>query len=135
MTGTNPTDRPHPAGTGASDDERRQLILTGEMLVRAGQLSQAEEVLRQALMRRPDDATATTHLARIMLRLGRTDDALRLLNDFLQSTKLPIPPELQLLRAQVLLDLRAWPEAITAFRNAIEAAPDNGSAELGLAIA
>ncbi len=105
------------------------------MLVRAGQLSQAEEVLRQALMRRPDDATATTHLARIMLRLGRTDDALRLLNDFLQSTKLPIPPELQLLRAQVLLDLRAWPEAITAFRNAIEAAPDNGSAELGLAIA
>lgn len=135
MAGTNPTDRQHPADIAAPDHERRRLIRTGEMLARAGQLSQAEEVLRQALMLRPDDATATTHLARILLGLGRTDDALRLLDDFLQSTALPVPPELLLLRAQVLLDLRSWPEAITAFRQAIDAAPDNGSAELGLAMA
>lgn len=131
----NPAARQTPAYVSASDDEQRGLVQRGELLARAGQLDAAEVVLREALMREPHDATATAHLARILLGLGRADDASRLVDDFLCSTALPAPPELLLLRAQMLLDLRAWPDAIVAFRHAIDAAPDNGTAEIGLAVA
>ncbi|MFC5526907.1 tetratricopeptide repeat protein [Rhodanobacter ginsengisoli] len=135
MAYTNSTDWQTPASVSASDDEQCELVLRGDTLARAGQLDAAEAILRQALMRKPHDATATAHLARILLGLGRTDDASRLVDDFLCSTVLSAPPELLLLRAQILLALRAWSEAIVAFRYAIDAAPDNGIAELGLAVA
>lgn len=107
----------------------------GKLLAAQGKLTEAEVVLREVLTRSPHDAVATSHLARVLLGLNRRHEALQLIDGFLLSNNTSGAPDLLLLRAQVLALLQLFPAAVSAFRQAIDAAPFNGTAELGLAMA
>ncbi len=106
----------------------------GVAQAKQGQLLAAEKNLRQALVLLPGEASIAHNLARILLGVNRPVDALGVLD---QAISLPqtSPAELLLLRAQTLLGLGRLAEAINAFEKAIVAAPENGTAELGLAMA
>ncbi|MEO5626798.1 MAG: tetratricopeptide repeat protein [Dokdonella sp.] len=103
-------------------------------LAKKGQLGSAEQFLRQALLLLPAEASFTDRLARLILTQNRPTDALAAIDES-DLTNANHTPELLLLRAQILLKLKRWSEAILAFNAAIQAIPENGSAELGLAVA
>jgi Putative Zn-dependent protease, contains TPR repeats len=81
------------------------------------------------------NAAAVNLLARVLIGLQRATEALHLVEEFLQQGHRPVAAELLLLRAQMLAMLRRFPEAISAFSEAILADANNGIAELGLAMA
>lgn len=106
----------------------------GEELMRAGLLDGADQAFRHALALQPALAGAAIALVRLMLARGRAHDALHFLDAHMPSIAQP-PMQLLLLRAQILLAANAHEDAIPAFRHVIALSPENGAAELGLAIA
>lgn len=109
------------------------LALLGEVLFTQGRLPEAEAVLRQALAIDPRHAPAATNLAQVLLAQHRAGEAHQLTDNFIRTVQ--ATPALLLLRAHALLSMGDHPGAIQAFRQAISAAPGNGSAQIGLAAA
>lgn len=107
--------------------------LLGEALAAQERLPEAETVLRHALASEPRHVPAMTNLAQVLLALNRADEACRVIDDFIRANQ--ATPALLLLRAHALLSMADHARAIPAFRQAVAAAPNNGSAHIGLAAA
>lgn len=131
-------------GTGTSDRETadarerieraRQWAASGMQLAMHGRLAEAEKELRRAWQQVPEDASVAFNLARVILSLRRPTEALQVVAMGLAANPAAVS-DLLLLRAQILLSQQKPAAAIPAFEEAITAAPKNGLAELGLAIA
>lgn len=106
---------------------------SGLALAAQGRLPEAEAHLRHARQLLPEDPAIAFDLARVMLSSGRPADALALVEQTLVAGS--DAAYLLLLRAQILLSMERSALAVSAFQQAIAADPENGRAELGLAIA
>lgn len=109
------------------------LALLGEALSKQGRLPEAEATLRQALAIEPRHTPAVATLAQVLLAQDRAQAACVLINDSIRD--LQATPALLLLRARALLCLADLPAAIQAFRQAVAAAPNDASPQIGLAAA
>lgn len=107
--------------------------LLGETLIPQGRMPEAEAALRQAVTIQPRAAQAVAALANLLLAQARRLDALGVLDDFIRMAG-PAPGML-VLRAQALSLMGDHPHAVRAFQQAVEAAPYDESAHLGLAAA
>ncbi|MEO7149986.1 MAG: tetratricopeptide repeat protein, partial [Rhodanobacteraceae bacterium] len=107
--------------------------LLGDALASQNRMQQAESALRHALVLDPRHVPAITSLAKVLLASGRAEDARSVIEECTSSVK--ATPELLLLRAQALLAGSKFSEAVSAYQQAIDAAPGNASAEIGLAVA
>lgn len=107
--------------------------LLGEILGGQGRLQEAEAALRHAISLDPKHIPAVGSLGKVLLAQNRAMDAHNLIDGFIRTGRQT--PELLLLRAQALLSVPDYPAAIPAFQQAIAAAPRNGAAQLGLAVA
>lgn len=96
-------------------------LLRADALYDAGRYEQAAALAAQHLASEPDDASALVLLARCRLRLDRTRDALAAVDEALRHE----PDSLMawLVRTDVLLARRAYPEAEQSARRAVEIAP------------
>jgi tetratricopeptide (TPR) repeat protein len=99
-----------------------------------GLLAEAERWLQQALSILPGDPSIAFNLARVLMSMHRPSKALHLVDQTLAGESVR-SANLLLLRAQILLATARNREAVIAFKEAIEADPHNGVAELGLATA
>ncbi len=111
----------------------RDLATYALALASQGRISEAEGHLLEARQLLPCDPAIAFDLARVILSSGRSVDALALVDFSLATT--PNAARLLLLRAQILLSTEQPVLAAHAFQQAIDADPENGQAELGLAIA
>lgn len=109
------------------------LALLGEILGAQNRLPEAETALRQALALESRHVPAVTNLAKVLLAWGRAGDAHQLVDGFIHSAGQSLA--LLLLRAQALLAMGDHERAISAYRQAVAAAPGDGSAQIGLAVA
>jgi len=107
--------------------------LLGEILACQGRMDEAERALRQTLKFAPTHPQAVSLLLRVLVAQNRHADALQFIDA--QPAALQTLPDVVLARAQALFGLRRIPEAIGAFRSAVNAAPNDGRAALGLASA
>lgn len=93
----------------------------------SGLLRRSAEWYGQALKEDPADGAALTNLTQAFRALGADDDLLRLLPSAMERD-----PSNAGFYARVLGDLHrsrgAWPEALSAYRQAVAAAPDNETA-------
>lgn len=112
----------------------QSIALQAMDLAARGFLAEAESELRRALVMLPGDPSISFNLARVLMTSHRPGEALHLVNQTLAG-EANRSAKLLLLRAQILLAMTRNVEAIIAFKEAIEADPHNGLAELGLATA
>jgi len=119
---------------GTRPDGSKARVEQANRLLREGRAGEAELLLRDVLARQPRDTAAAILLGRALLAADRADEAAELLERTVAAT-FRVPAELLLLRAQALLAAERIEAAIPAFHEAIAAAPDSGTAELGLAVA
>jgi len=104
------------------------------LLLDARRWPEAEQRLRASIAREFPTASTIATLARVLLAQGKATDARELLDHY-GTAATPVIPELLRLRAEALLELGERAAAIDAYRAAIAAAPDDGAAHLGLAVA
>lgn len=114
--------------------ELSSVIAQSEALLLQGRPREAEQLLRQCLARKRSEPAIISALVRVLLAQGRAQDGLGLIDNYCAATASPALPIL-LQRAQILLEMGHLKEAIAAFHHAIAAAPGNGVAHLGLAVA
>nr|WP_199041417.1 tetratricopeptide repeat protein [Dyella sp. ASV24] len=110
------------------------LLAQGEAFLLQRRWKDAEQLLRHALTQGHADVSIIALLARTLLVQGKPREARELINSQSTATSFTSPAML-LLRAQILLEMGERQDAIVAFQYAIAAAPDNGNAHLGLAVA
>lgn len=121
------------SGLQLAPDDVRLLALLGEVLIAAGRPGEAEPVLRRALSITPDEIHAAASLTELLLAQRRAEEALQVANE--HARRAGRTPGVLLLRARCLLAAERQTEAIPAFEAALAMAPDNPTAELGLAAA
>ncbi|MEU8526361.1 MULTISPECIES: tetratricopeptide repeat protein [Streptomyces] len=96
-------------------------LLRADALYDAGRYEQAAALAAQHLATAPDDADALVLLARCRHRLGQEQEALSTVDEALRAE--PDGVTAWMVRTDVLLALRAFPEAEQSARRAVELAP------------
>jgi tetratricopeptide (TPR) repeat protein len=97
-----------------------------------GQYRQAEELYRKLLAKGPPSSHVLTGLAETLLHLGRTDEAIDILNE--EQRLQPGPPTGLVLLGQTHLQLGNHEKAKECFKAAVESAHEFGQAHHGLAM-
>jgi Flp pilus assembly protein TadD len=132
---------PPPAGSGPAVAEpsggrtqtgAEQLLERADALARGPLPGAAVPVYRALLATEPDQVDARLHLARLLVSLDETGDALQALSDGLRVT--PDQTEFLVLRGGLHARLRHYPEAETDLRRALRLYPSHAPAHFELAL-
>jgi Flp pilus assembly protein TadD len=93
---------------------------------------QALANLRLAVAAKPDYVTALNNLGAVLIRMGRTEEALQ---SFVQAEQArPPDADARYNAGTALMTLGRWPEAAQHLRDAIAVSPDHGQARYNLAV-
>lgn len=105
-------------------DDPAWAALTVELLLRAGNLAEAERIARSALDDHPEATTTLWAYARVLVRRGRAEEAEALIGDIATRQQ---RASYFLLLAQLLTRLEKHQEAEQAILQAVQLEPDNAS--------
>jgi Flp pilus assembly protein TadD len=122
---------PPPAGSGPAVAEPSGLE-RADALARGPLPGAAVPVYRALLASEPDQVEARLHLARLLVSLEQTTEALQVLSDGLSAT--PDQTEFLVLRGGLHGRLRHYPEAETDLRRALRLHPSHAPAHFELAL-
>ncbi len=129
--GSSPAAVAEPSG-GRIRTAAEQLLDRADALARGPLPGTAVPVYRTLLATEPEQVEARLHLARLLVSLDETADALQVLSDGLHLT--PDQTEFLVLRGSIHGRLRRYPEAETDLRRALRLHPSHAPAHFELAL-
>lgn len=113
-------------------EEPQVLLALGRERLRQGRLTEAEQLLGEALAAEPDSAVTAAALARLVgLHQGRVQDGLALIDQVLTTGESVAP--LQVVRGELLIELGQFAEARAAFEEGLRDPVSEEAARIGLA--
>ena len=116
---------------GHEDSAEIQLALA-RLLVRTGDVAEAEEAVDRARELEPGNARAAVLKARLRQRADDIEGALRVLEDFIELV--PASATARMVHARMLVDARRYEQARAEFEHLVAEEPENDDARYALAL-